>query len=156
MRPLKAVGDREVDAELSRRVEAARPVEEPPEPPPAPQVPGRPAALEEIARCASARNALANATKAGWTAWLSYAQGPLLGANGQVLEHPVESLVLRARKGSARLVAAWLCRPSQTAPHKKTAVMTEKWALDFAYVSPGDGTWTAIGGNEIKTHLEAA
>lgn len=145
---LTAIGDPAVDAELNRRVEASRPAPGPPEVLPEPTVPARPATKDDMARCGSARLAAKAAHTAGLPGSLTYSKGPLIAANGSLLEPDVESLVLRVRLPERRLVAVWLCRPSQ--PDKKTG--KEKWALECAYVFP---PVEKIGGNEIRGLMAA-
>lgn len=99
---------------LARREEDARRVIELPFIP-APTVSARPATYEEIASCKSSWDIAVAAAKLGYEPTWRFSKGPLLGADGGVLERDVDALSLRVRRdGALWLVALWRRRAGKT------------------------------------------
>jgi hypothetical protein len=131
---LTAVGDPAIDAELTKRVAASKPVAPPLPPLPPPEIPWRDATAAELASCRSAAGLLKKARGDGWAVQARFARGPYIGAkDGQPL-YTVDSMVLLFRwTWRLEAYATWYRRD-------------DEWKLGSAYqIRPH----VALGGNEL-------
>jgi hypothetical protein len=159
-RSLVAVGDREIDAELSRRVRAATEADIPPPPPPlpAPEIPWRAPTDFELASCNSAKSLLKKVGALGWHVQAHFARGPFIGADGQSLGM-ADAIILIFRWTTVEAFATWYWREGKLTDKGKPA-----WEFGSAYYvrphqrlsSPELSYWLTGEGPKPKKVTEAA
>lgn len=136
--------------EAAARVEAKRPAPwEPPRTPDA-DVEWTPAnGSAELAACKAATSVLKRAEAAGWRVDAWYARGPLMGADGDVLQHDVEALTLLFYWRHLEAWAWWINRGTKWE-------LASAWHLRPVTRLGGNDLTHWLCGTEPKTKKEAA
>lgn len=78
---------------------------------------------------------------------VTYARGPLIGANGKVLRERCESILVRVEARDAHWFASWLTKE----PHPPLA---KEWENEGAWGATDDRPWSKWGTKEILTYLK--